>query len=321
MFTSCSKEIHLGEAYNKQDQYHEFWQYVDQHYIYFDEKNVDWDHILEREMSILNPDDTEEKLLVAMENSLLELKDAHNVIRTPFRNSKGYNFTDGYDVHFSLDLVNKHYFDNQLKTSNNYFSHGNIDEKTTYIHLSKMLYIRSFHKLVRTLITDKTENLIIDLRNNGGGDSNPIPHFLGDFVDEKTKLGAYIEKSGPDRLDETEPINIYAEPNPDFNSDVNVFILINRKGYSATSYFAAMAKGLDHFTLVGQVTGGGGGGNAAYELSNGWIVSVSVSDFIDKEGQSIENGVRPDIEIENTIEDLENGYDKILETVLDIIEK
>ena len=75
---------------------------------------------------------------------------------------------------------------------------------------------------------------------------------------------------------------------------------------------AAMVKGIDNVQVFGQVTGGGGGGNYGHQLSNSWLLAVSASDFVDKEGQSIELGVEPDIEIINSEADIEAGKDIIL---------
>jgi len=165
-------------------------------------------------------------------------------------------------------------------------------------------------------LSSDIKRLIIDLRDNSGGDSNDVPELLNDFVDERTYLGSYIEKSGPKRTDETDPIDVFAEPDLNFNFDQDVKILINRKCFSATSYMAAMCKNLINFKLVGQITGGGGGGNAGFELSNGWLVAISVSDFIDKEGRSIELGVEPDVFIENNAADLNQNIDRMLEEAL-----
>ena len=79
-----------------------------------------------------------------------------------------------------------------------------------------------------------------------------------------------------------------------------------------------MAKAVSNVTVVGQITGGGGGGTAGYELSNGWLVSVSVSEFVDTDGKSIESGVEPDVFIENTKEDIEEGRDRMLEAALSL---
>jgi len=320
LFASCSKELLPKKINNPSEVYEEFWNHVNENYIYFDEKNVDWDSVYQVHSIGVNDNTSDEELLQAMEQSMLTLRDGHNTIKTPFRRAQGYNYTQGYEVHFSLDLVEEKYIDGNLSTER-IFRYGNVNDKTVYIHVPDMDYIVSLRKLIRQLITDQTKNLIIDLRNNGGGDSDPVPGLLGDFVDEKTLLGSYIEKSGPNREDETAPIPIYTSPNEDFNFDVKVFLLINRKGYSATSYMAAMCKDLPNFTLVGQKTGGGGGGNAGYELSNGWKVMVSVSDFIDKDGNTIETGVTPNVMIENSEQDILNSNDIMLEKVIELTDQ
>ena len=81
-----------------------------------------------------------------------------------------------------------------------------------------------------------------------------------------------------------------------------------------------MAKEITAITVVGQVTGGGAGGNMGYQLSNGWVVAISVSDYIDVEGSSIELGVSPDIVIENNGADLKSGVDKMLEKAIETLD-
>lgn len=317
LLSSCSKEIMVSSEQNPKALYEEFWNHVNDNYIFFDEKNVDWNEVHKTYSPTITEDTSEEELLQAMENSLLELRDGHNVIRTPFRESKVYNFREGYEIHYSPELVESKYIDGELASEKS-FQYGNIDNQTIYIQVPKMEYIYDLQKLIRRLINDETKNLIIDVRSNGGGNSNPVPELLGDFVTKKTLLGSYIEKSGPNREDETAPIPIHALPSADYHFDIQVFLLINRGGFSATSYFAGMVNDLPNFTLVGQVTGGGGSGNAGFELSNGWALAISVSDFIDSKGVTIENGVQPEIAIENTATDIQNGRDRMLEKVLEL---
>ena len=317
LLSSCSKEITISSEHHPTALYDEFWNHVNDNYIYFDEKEVDWNEVYKSYSPTINANTSEEELLQAMENSLLELRDGHNLLRTPFRQSKVYNFRAGYEIHFSPELVENKYINGKLSTEKS-FKYGNIDDKTIYIQVPKMEYIYSLRKLIRRLVNDETKNLIIDVRNNGGGNSNPVPELLGDFVTEKTLLGSYIEKSGPRREDETAPIPIYAIPSAEYHFDIQVFVLINRGGFSATSYWAGMVDDLPNFTLVGQITGGGGGGNAGFELSNGWALAVSVSDFIDAKGKTIELGVSPDIAIENSESDILNGRDLMLDKVLEL---
>lgn len=316
--SSCAQSNFISEDYDPLFIFDEFWNHVDQNYIYFDEKEVDWNEVYSTYAPTLNENSTQEELLVAIENSMFTLKDAHNIIRTPLRNGLHYDYDQGYEIHFSESLIENTYVKNEFQTQD-IIKYGLIDDQTLYIYLPEMQYIYTLRNLLRQEIGDQITSVILDVRNNRGGNSNPVPQMLGDFVKEKTYLGAYIEKSGPKREDETLPIPVYAEPSDEFFFDVDVFVLTNRTCFSATSYLAAMCKGLSNFTLVGQVTGGGGGGNAGFELSNGWSIAISVSDFIDKEGRSIELGVEPNEEIENAKEDIENGRDRMLEKVLELI--
>ena len=318
ILSSCSHGIY--ESVTEHDNkavYDEFWHHVHENYIYFREKSVDWSEVYEQYGSHLSSDSADRELFEAIESSLLELKDSHNRLTTSIGNGKVYNYKKGFDIHFSLEVVDQNYIDGALSQAN-IFSYGTIDASTLYVHVPTMTAIPSLRALLRRETTDQTKSIIIDLRNNAGGNSNYVPSLLSDYVTQREYLGAYIEKSGSGIDDKTPPIKIYAEPNAAYQFKGKVYLLINRVGYSATSYMAAMCKDLPNFTVVGQVTGGGGGGNAGYELSNEWIINVSVSDFVDKDNRSIELGVEPNIKIENTKEDLEIGKDVMLEGALSL---
>ncbi|MEM9819776.1 MAG: S41 family peptidase [Bacteroidota bacterium] len=316
--SACSKSLHTEASQNPLRIYDEFWQHLDENYIFFEEKQVDWEAVYQQYQGQLSEYSSDEELLEVMENSLLELRDAHNRIRTPLRAAKSFDYTEGFDIHFSPQVVEASYIDGIFSKEGS-FRYGLIDASTVYIYVPKMESIYRLRSLIRSLIHPQIKHLILDVRNNGGGDSNPVPELLGDFVQQRRLLGSYLEKSGPNRQDETAPLPVYALPSVDHYFDVNVVLLINRACYSATSYLAGMCQGLDNFTLIGQVTGGGAGGNAGFELSNGWEIAISVSDFIDKAGNSIEMGVRPDIEVVNRESNLSSGKDVMLERALQFL--
>jgi len=321
LFSNCSKEsFDTIEQNNSLEIYDEFWDHVNTNYIYFEEKNVDWDSIYSIYRSQINESTSEEELLTLVESSLKELKDGHNYVTSPIRKTYRYNFKAGYEIHFDLDLVTEKYMEDQITEDYDIFTYGKIDKEILYIHIKEMKYTRYIRNIYRNEIDAETKTIIFDLRNNGGGDSNPVPGFLGDFVTERTYLGSYIEKSGPDHDDNTAPIDAYAEPSEDFHFDGKVIVLTNRRSYSAASYMAAMCKGLPNFTIAGQITGGGGGGNTPYELSNGWIIGLSISDFLGKDRKTIEHGVSPDEFIENSEQDIRDGNDKMLEFAINLSE-
>lgn len=75
-------------------------------------------------------------------------------------------------------------------------------------------------------------------------------------------------------------------------------------------------KGLAKVTVIGGQTGGGGGLPTATEISNGWVLRVSGSQFFDRNKLNIENGILPDIKVDILATDLVNGKDSILERAL-----
>lgn len=297
--------------------YHEFWTYVDENYIFFEHKQVNWSTVYDDFGASLNESSDEEALFQAMNNSLLALKDNHNRLVTPFAEGTPFSINSGYDVNFSWEIIHDNYLQGAIRKSNG-ITYAIVDD-IIYCYLQDVRQDGKLRQLIRSLASVRTKGLIIDVRNNGGGDSDGIPLLLGDFVQERQLLGYYVEKSGPAHDDITAPIAVYANPNAEYNFGAPVVILTNRNTYSAASYLAAMFKGLPQVQVIGQISGGGAGGNLARQLTNEWIISVSVSDFLDKKGITIEGGVVPDITIENTQQDIENGRDRMLERAFELI--
>ena len=315
MSTSACSNQDLDDKSQSQI-FEEFWSYVDKHYIYFDIKDVDWNSMKQKYTAQINDDSSDDLHFGVMEAALLELKDGHNRLERSGQLAEKYSYKDGYVIHFDNKVIQDHYIEETIGVSE-YLYWGMLKDNVGYASLSKFKKYKAFRSIFEEMSVREVDKLIIDMRSNSGGDETMIPELFNILVKEKTRLGAYIEKSGPEHNDVTELLPIYSEQDPDFFFDIPIVVLINRGSFSATSYFAIMIKGFEDVTLMGQITGGGGGGNLGYQLSNGWVLAVSASDFQDKNGLSIEPGVEPDVHIENTKEDIENGVDKMLEMAIE----
>ena len=71
-------------------------------------------------------------------------------------------------------------------------------------------------------------------------------------------------------------------------------------------------------TLIGGITGGGGGNPTSYYLPNGWTGVMSAHTFtLDKDKKQIEAGIEPDIEVTITETDKANNVDSILERAIE----
>jgi len=211
---------------------------------------------------------------------------------------------------------------------------------------------RSFRKIKKLHI----QNLIVDLRNNGGGDVNisllltkylrdspfkiadssyaiaksfkPYTKYIKEgfinnigmwFVTKKQKDGGYHFGFWERHL-------FYPKKKNHFNG--NTYVLINGLTFSASTIFCSSVKGEKNITLVGEETGGGWYGNNGLLIPDIILPVTKLKvrlpffriiqfDHVVKNG----HGVAPDIFIPPTIEGVKNGVDRKMEIVKDLIRK
>ncbi|RBP48566.1 S41 family peptidase [Arenicella xantha] len=95
-----------------------------------------------------------------------------------------------------------------------------------------------------------SDSLIIDLRENGGGDPNLVALLSSYFVEDGTPLWNIIDRNGNPTLEVISPAN-----QEKFMGQL--CILTSYKTYSAAEAFAYTLKHLDRAYIVGEATGGG----------------------------------------------------------------
>ncbi len=95
--------------------------------------------------------------------------------------------------------------------------------------------------------------LIIDLRQNGGGNPSLIQLMTSYFLDESTHLNSfYIRKT-----DETKQFWTQAHVQGPRLVDVPIYVLTSRYTFSGAEEFTYNLKNLERATIIGETTGGG----------------------------------------------------------------
>lgn len=313
LLTACEKALIPELENNPQAVFDELWRQMDENYIYFDLKQVDWGAQYDKYAPMISNDMSENALFEVCSNMLKELRDGHNVLRNG-RVGSAYNVKEGFDINFDLELIKKNYLNDEFNETG-FYTYGILDNNIGYVHYADFAGARRIRQVLEFMNQRSVNQLIFDVRNNGGGEGaeDIIPYF----IQETTNVGYTIEKTGSGKQDNSEPLSFSVQP-ADFYFDKPIILITNRGSYSATTYFAAMMQSLPNVTLVGQITGGGGGGNATYELQNGWLLNVSVSTFLDTDFIDVESGVVPDMELNNDKMVLESGVDEMLERAMEI---
>jgi C-terminal processing protease CtpA/Prc len=296
-FSSCEKVL-MGEdkaSSNPIENFEYLWNEVDKKYSYFELKNIDWNEVKMRYQDSLKTEMTEEQLFHVLGSMLNELRDDHTNLFSPF-NVSVYNIALKNPKNYNERTIREFYLPEVMQTGA--FYHGFLDSNEIgYLRYSSFMSQVTNEDLDYMLNRYKdTKGLIIDVRENGGGNMFNIPLIMERFVEER-KLVAYSKtRNGIDHNDFTEPDGFYFNPYEGFRYTKPVVILIDRGSYSATTFFSLSSKALDNITLVGDTTGGGGGLPNGGQLPNGWTYRFSITQLLDLSLNNFaESGVPPDI--------------------------
>jgi hypothetical protein len=318
-FVSCTRSILEKPETSKKEVFETFWQFIDSKYSFFHLKNIDWDAAYNEFSPSIKEEMSEEAFFDTLSSMISILEDGHSGIDAPFNSFKYAGFftkgPENYDERLILDHYSKGFSP----------SVGSLKYFTLWE--DKILYVgyHSFEGNITDADIDYLVNkysscrgMIIDIRNNFGGNSNNVTTLLKRFfLEEKAFMKSRL-KNGPGHNDFTEFETISYKPGN--NHFMNpVCILTNRKVYSAASIFTLAMRELPNAVIVGDTTGGGLGLPIGKELPNGWFVHCAASHLYSMDDENFELGIPPDIQVDMKKEDRDKGVDTIIETAIDYI--
>ncbi|MEW6371852.1 MAG: S41 family peptidase [Pseudomonadota bacterium] len=99
-----------------------------------------------------------------------------------------------------------------------------------------------------------TDALVIDLRNNSGGDAATVTLLASYLFDKRTRLNDFYYREG-DRLEQRWSADVV--PGLRYGQKKDVYILTSRHTFSAAEDFAYALKNLKRATIVGETSSGG----------------------------------------------------------------
>lgn len=318
-FSACEKIIfkkNIGSTHPLKN-FDYLWEEVDKKYSYFELKNIDWNQMRTTYRSMLTEKSSEEELFNVLSAMLNELRDDHTNLITPF-NISSYDVASTGAKNYRQRTLQDYYIPNAWRTgalTHDFLSNNQVG----YIRYSSFMSNFSASQMDLVLTRYKgTKGIILDLRENGGGNIFNVPRLLGRFIDSKTLIGYSITRNGTAHNDFGEKEEFYITPHEGIRFTKPVIVLIDKGSYSATTFFAVATKAFPHITLMGDETGGGGGLPNGGQLPNGWTYRFSVSQLLDLNANNYaENGVPADINVAFDWSDLTK--DEILDQAIDEI--
>ena len=314
--TSCVKIEELPD--NPRGNFEALWKILDEHYCFFQYKEIDWDKIHSDYSKRIDNSMSNESLFMLLNEMLKELKDGHVNLSSAFDIGRYWKWFEDYPRDFNYSLL-----DNYLGFD--YAIAGGIRYKILEDNIGYMYYGDFSSGLGEAnidYIIDKLSicaGIIIDVRDNGGGLLSNVEKLASRFTNEKTLIGYIQHKTGKGHDDFSKPLARYNIPSTRLRYQKPVVVLTNRSCFSATNDFVNAMRYCPNVTILGNKTGGGSGLPFHSEIPIGWSVRFSACPVFDADMQHIEFGIDPDIFVNLSDKDSRKGKDTLIEAARNLL--
>ena len=286
LYSSCIREDVSGNT--PQANFESLWRIIDEQYCFLDYKNdvygLDWDEVY-------------------------------------FYGTSQYReWFDSYPRNFSDSIQSNYLGKDYVNTSG--LTYQILENNIGYVYCSSFsngIGDGNLDYMLKEM--ELCDGLIIDVRNNGGGNLTTAQKLASRFTNEKVLVGYMSHKTGPGHSDFSTPAPVYLEPSNGIRWQRKAVVLANRRSYSSTNDFVNCMKNMPLVTIMGDTTGGGSGLPFTSEIPNGWSIRFSAAPMYDADMNQIEFGITPDIHIDMSEEDILRGKDTIIETACDFLKK
>lgn len=170
-----------------------------------------------------------------------------------------------------------------------------------------------FQNAAIDILNSNADRIIIDLRNNPGGYLEISQNIAGWFLkkDDVVVVEDYGGKKEQDIYKAEGNAKLLPYP---------VVIIINQGSASASEILAGALRDDRGVKLIGEASFGKGSVQQLESLTGGSSLKITVAKWLTPKGESIsDKGLEPDIKVELTDKDYEQGLDPQLEKAIEII--
>lgn len=324
---SC-KKIVLGEneKNNPENNFELLWKDFDAHYSLFDVRSIKWDSLYNYYRPKVTAQTTNDELWDICCQMIEELDDSHTYIYRPDLDSfyvSGVKLNNQALEEFNLDLISNKYLNSLTNVSKDReFSYGSIKDKDIgYIYLGQEEGVdpNKIDEVIDKLKTHKA--IILDIRNNGGGDDLFGARIAGAFCDEEKFVYSVQTRNGKNHTDFDEKAFKFSKKQGDEQFLKPVIVLTDRYTISAGEVMLIYLKSFNHITQIGDTTAGDFSTTSNNRfLPNSWTYQYSNQLFLLPDGSSLDGlGHVPAVYIKNTKVNIANNEDKVMEEAINYL--
>ena len=171
-----------------------------------------------------------------------------------------------------------------------------------------------FSKAISEILPKRPSGIILDLRYNGGGYLDGAVDIVSEFIDKGKVVS--VKKRNPEE-DEVIYVNGQARV-----ANVPMVVLINKGSASASEIVAGAIQDYARGKVIGEESFGKGTVQEVENLIDGSSLRVTVAKWYTPNNNNIsEVGIKPDIEVKRTVEDMAANIDPQLDAAIEYLKK
>ena len=189
-----------------------------------------------------------------------------------------------------------------------------LEGQTGYLSVSEFdsVTYAQYEEALNELTAQGMTGLIVDLRNNPGGNLNTVCEML-DMVLPK---GTIVYTEDKDGKRET------ATSDDEHQINVPMVVLVNGNSASASEIYAGAIQDYGIGKIVGTQTYGKGVVQQIFDLGDGTSVKLTIAEYFTPNGRSIDGeGITPDVEVEYEADENNPEADNQLEKALEVMKE
>ena len=314
LFPSCVREDQFDDT--PQGNLDALWTIIDEHYCFLEYKQqaigLNWNNMRTVYRQRLRNDMKSTQLFEVLAEMLSELRDGHVNLYAAHDVARNWSWYEDHPANFSQELQDA-YLGTDYKIASS-LRYRILEDNIGYVVCSSFSSGMGEGNLDEVFHALRTCNgLILDVRDNSGGDLTNADLLASRFTNERRLVGYISHKTGKGHSDFSTPEAQYLEPSDGVRWQKRAVVLTNRRCYSATNTFIRDVSQCPLVTILGDQTGGGSGLPFSAELPNGWAVRFSACPMYDADMNHIEFGIAPDTFVSLSDADKERGVDTLIE--------
>ncbi len=166
-------------------------------------------------------------------------------------------------------------------------------------------------KAAEKIVASNPKGIILDLRNDPGGFLNAAVDVTSLFLDDKLIV------SEQDKAHHLKAFKTTITPRL---KDFKVVVLVNGGSASGSEIVAGALQDHHRAMLVGEKTFGKGSVQSLEDLPDGSTLRITIAKWLTPQGKQISGeGIKPDVELKLTEDDVKNGKDPQMEKAREIL--